>query len=239
MYLSGTKDITLDSTSLQALGDHARYSATKPAKLGAQISHDMCRLLDIIIALSLLIFIAPLMLAISLMIRAQDGGPALFRQSRIGEGGRSFKCLKFRTMVIDAEVRLNALLARDPEARKEWEADHKLRKDPRITALGAFLRKSSLDELPQLFNVLKGEMSLVGPRPIVAAEVTRYGRWFAYYCAVKPGVTGLWQVNGRNDVSYRRRVALDVLYAKTIGVRRYVQIMAATVPAVLMRSGSY
>ena len=239
MYLSGTKDITLDSTSLQALGDHVRYSATRPAKLGAQISLDLCRLLDVIIALSVLIFIAPLMLAISLMIRAQDGGPALFRQSRIGEGGKTFKCLKFRTMVIDAEVRLNALLARDPEARKEWEADHKLRKDPRITALGAFLRKSSLDELPQLFNVLKGEMSLVGPRPIVAAEVARYGRWFAYYCAVKPGVTGLWQVNGRNDVSYRRRVALDVLYAKTIGVRRYVQIMAATVPAVLMRSGSY
>jgi len=239
VYLSGTKDITLDSTGLQALEEHVRYSGARPAKLGARVSLDLCRLLDITIALVVLIFIAPLMLAISLMIRAQDGGPALFRQSRIGEGGRTFKCLKFRTMVIDAEARLNALLARDPEARKEWEADHKLRKDPRITALGAFLRKSSLDELPQLFNVLKGEMSLVGPRPIVAAEVERYGRWFAYYCAVKPGVTGLWQVNGRNDVSYRRRVALDVLYARTIGVRRYVQIMAATVPAVLMRSGSY
>lgn len=239
MYLSGTKDITLDSTGLQALGDNVRSCADRPRRLGSQLSLDMCRFLDVIIALTVLIFIAPLMLAISLMIRAQDGGPALFRQSRIGEGGQTFKCLKFRTMVIDAEARLYALLARDPEARREWEADHKLRKDPRITALGAFLRKSSLDELPQLFNVLKGEMSLVGPRPIVAAEVSRYGRWFAYYCAVKPGVTGLWQVNGRNDVSYRRRVALDVLYARTIGVRRYVQIMAATVPAVLMRSGSY
>ncbi|MDP1875916.1 sugar transferase [Phenylobacterium sp.] len=239
MYLSGTKDITLESTSLQALGEHVQYSAASPAKLGAQLSLDVCRLLDVIIALSVLIFIGPLMLAISLMIRAQDGGPALFSQSRIGEGGKSFKCLKFRTMVIDAEARLGALLARDPEARREWEADHKLRKDPRITALGAFLRKSSLDELPQLFNVLKGEMSLVGPRPIVASEAARYGRWFAYYCAVKPGVTGLWQVNGRNDVSYRRRVALDVLYAKTIGVRRYLQVIAATVPAVLMRSGSY
>ena len=239
MYLSGTKDITLESAALQGLGEDVRYSAVAPAKLGAQLSLDLCRLLDILIALSVLIFIAPLMLTIALMIRAQDGGPALFRQDRIGEGGKTFKCLKFRTMVIDAEARLNALLARDPEARKEWDADHKLRKDPRITMLGAFLRKSSLDELPQLFNVLKGEMSLVGPRPIVAAEVPRYGRWFSYYCAVKPGVTGLWQVNGRNDVSYRRRVALDVLYAKTIGVRRYVQIMVATVPAVLMRSGSY
>ncbi|MDO8408736.1 MAG: sugar transferase [Phenylobacterium sp.] len=199
----------------------------------------MCRFLDVIIALAVLIFIAPLMLVIAGLIKLQDGGPALFRQSRIGQGGEAFNCLKFRTMVTDAEVRLNALLARDPEARREWELDHKLRKDPRITALGAFLRKSSLDELPQLFNVLKGEMSLVGPRPIVVAEIPRYGRWFAHYCAVKPGVTGLWQVNGRNDVSYRRRVALDVLYARTVGVRRYVQIMAATVPAVLLRSGSY
>ncbi len=114
MYLSGTKDITLDSTSLQALGENVRYSATKPAKLGAQLSLDLCRLFDIIIALSVLIFIAPLMLAVAMMIRAQDGGPALFRQCRIGEGGKTFKCLKFRTMVIDAEVRLNALLARDP-----------------------------------------------------------------------------------------------------------------------------
>ena len=239
MFLSGTKDIALESTALPGLGEYVRYSATKPRKFADQLSLDLCRFLDILIVLSVLIFIAPLMLAIAMMIRAQDGGPALFRQSRIGQGGNTFKCLKFRTMVIDAEARLNALLARDPDARKEWEADHKLRKDPRITAFGAFLRKSSLDELPQLFNVLKGEMSLVGPRPIVAAEVPRYGRWFAYYCAVKPGVTGLWQVNGRNDVSYRRRVALDVLYAKTVGVRRYVQIMAATVPAVLMRSGSY
>ncbi|MEH6676979.1 sugar transferase [Phenylobacterium sp.] len=208
-------------------------------KGGHKLSLDMCRLLDIVIALAVLLFIAPLMLVIAGLIKLQDGGPALFRQSRIGQGGEAFKCLKFRTMVTDAEVRLNALLARDPEARREWELDHKLRKDPRITALGAFLRKSSLDELPQLFNVLKGEMSLVGPRPIVTAEIPRYGRWFAHYCAVRPGVTGLWQVNGRNDVSYRRRVALDVLYARTVGVRRYVQIMAATVPAVLLRSGSY
>jgi exopolysaccharide production protein ExoY len=205
----------------------------------SQLSLDLCRFFDLAIALAILVFIAPLMLLIAAMIKAQDGGPALFRQSRIGQGGETFKCLKFRTMVTDAEARLNALLARDPDARREWELDHKLRKDPRITALGAFLRKSSLDELPQLFNVLKGEMSLVGPRPIVTAEIPRYGRWFAHYCAVRPGVTGLWQVNGRNDVSYRRRVALDVLYARTVGVRRYVQIMAATVPAVLLRSGSY
>lgn len=202
-------------------------------------SFDLCRLFDLLIALPLLLFIAPVLIAIGWLIWVQDGGPPIFRQSRLGKDGRSFKCWKFRTMVTDAEQRLQALLARDPVARAEWEADHKLRKDPRITALGAFLRKSSLDELPQLWNVVKGEMSLVGPRPIVAAEVVRYGRWFAHYCSVRPGVTGLWQVNGRNDVSYRRRVALDVLYAKTATPTRYIQIMAATVPAVLLRSGSY
>lgn len=239
MYLSGTKDITLDSTALGGLAGETRYFHRERIKIGKKASLDLCRVLDIVIALAVLIFVAPLMIVIAGLIKLQDGGPALFGHARIGQGGRTFKCLKFRSMVVDAEARLNALLARDPEARREWEADHKLRKDPRITALGAFLRKSSLDELPQLFNVLKGEMSLVGPRPIVTSEIVRYGRWFPYYCSVKPGVTGLWQVNGRNDVSYRRRVALDVLFARTNGVRRYLKIMAATVPAVLLRSGSY
>lgn len=239
MYLSGTKDITLESTALGGLAGETRHFHRGRMRGGKKLSLDLCRVLDVMIALAVLIFVAPLMLVIAGLIKMQDGGPALFGHSRIGQGGRSFKCLKFRSMVVDAEARLNALLARDPEARREWEADHKLRKDPRITALGAFLRKSSLDELPQLFNVLKGEMSLVGPRPIVTAEIVRYGRWFPYYCSVKPGVTGLWQVNGRNDVSYRRRVALDVLFARTNGVRRYVQIMSATIPAVLLRSGSY
>ena len=239
MYLSGTKDITLKCTGLSDLYALTGHNPVQPIKAGAKVSLDLCRALDIIIALTVLVFISPLMLTLALLIRAQDGGPTLFRQTRVGKDGKTFECLKFRSMVIDAEARLNALLERDPEARAQWDSDQKLRVDPRITALGAFLRKSSLDELPQLLNVLRGEMSLVGPRPIVVSEVPRYGRWFAYYCAVKPGITGLWQVNGRNDVSYRRRVALDVLYARTIGVRRYVQILAATVPAVLMRSGSY
>lgn len=239
MYLSGTKDITLKCTGLPDLHTVTGYSPAKPITAGAEVSRDLCRALDVVIALMVLVFIAPLMVAIALLIRAQDGGPVLFRQTRVGKDGKSFECLKFRSMVIDAEARLNALLERDPEARRQWETAQKLRVDPRITGLGAFLRRSSLDELPQLLNVLRGEMSLVGPRPIVVSEVPRYGRWFDYYCAVKPGITGLWQVNGRNDVSYRRRVALDVLYARTIGVRRYVQILAATIPAVLMRSGSY
>src|SRR5205085_5042530 len=121
----------------------------------------------------------------------------------------------------------------------EWEKDHKLRNDPRVTKLGAFLRKSSLDELPQLFNVLRGEMSLVGPRPIVDAEAAKYGRRFRHYCAVKPGITGLWQVSGRNDTSYRTRVAMDCIYAQRRNALLDAKVLAATVPAVLIARGSY
>jgi lipopolysaccharide/colanic/teichoic acid biosynthesis glycosyltransferase len=142
-------------------------------------------------------------------------------------------------MVVDAEARLAALLARSPEARREWEADQKLRDDPRVTLLGRILRVSSIDELPQLFNVLRGEMSLVGPRPIVTGEVARYGRRFTQYCSVRPGITGLWQISGRNDVSYRRRVAMDTVFANTLSLSLYLKILFATVPAVLKREGSY
>jgi lipopolysaccharide/colanic/teichoic acid biosynthesis glycosyltransferase len=195
--------------------------------------------MNALIAIIALIFLAPVMLAVAVAVFMQDGGPPVFAHRRIGRGGRYFYCLKFRSMAIDAERRLNDLLASDPQARAEWDKDHKLRNDPRVTRLGAFLRKSSLDELPQLFNVLKGEMSLVGPRPIVDAEVAKYGRRFASYCAVKPGITGLWQVSGRNDVSYRTRVALDCIYARSYSPRLYLWIVIVTIPAVLSRNGSY
>ncbi|MET0337833.1 MAG: sugar transferase, partial [Caulobacter sp.] len=174
----------------------------------------LLRFLDVAVAVLLLAALLPLMLVVAAIIRLHDSGPAMFSQQRVGCGGRTFQCLKFRTMVIDAEERLCAYLAADPEARSQWEADQKLRNDPRITSLGRLLRKSSFDELPQLFNVLRGQMSMVGPRPIVHSEITRYGRWYLRYCAVQPGITGLWQVSGRNDTSYRRRVACDVLYAR-------------------------
>jgi lipopolysaccharide/colanic/teichoic acid biosynthesis glycosyltransferase len=190
-------------------------------------------------AIIALLFLAPVMLAVALAVFMQDGGPMVFAHRRIGKGGRYFHCLKFRSMAVDAEQRLADLLASDPEARAEWEKDHKLRNDPRVTRLGAFLRKTSLDELPQLFNVLKGEMSLVGPRPIVDAEVVKYGPRFASYCAVKPGITGLWQISGRNDTTYRTRVALDAVYARRRNVLMDSYIIAATVPAVLLRKGSY
>lgn len=197
------------------------------------------RIIDIIGALAMIVAFLPLMILIALCIFISNPGPVLFRQHRLGRGGEFFPCFKFRTMATDAEQRLADLLANDPLARQEWERDHKLRNDPRVVGIGNFLRKSSLDELPQLFNVLLGHMSLVGPRPIVEAEINRYGRYFAHYCAVRPGITGLWQISGRNDVSYRRRVAFDVIYARNGRVGDNLRILFLTVPSVLAARGSY
>ena len=176
---------------------------------------------------------------ISAAIYCFDPGPILFKQKRVGFGGARFSCYKFRSMCVDAEARLEDLLARDPNARAEWASDQKLKCDPRITRIGYFLRKSSLDELPQLFNVLLGEMSLVGPRPIVETEAPRYGRYIAHYCSVRPGITGLWQVSGRNDVHYRRRVAMDVIYSRSRSLPMNVRILVMTVPSVLLSRGTY
>jgi exopolysaccharide production protein ExoY len=197
------------------------------------------RVIDVILSAAAIVFMAPAFLVIAAMIWLDDRGPVFFNHERIGLGGRTFKCLKFRSMSVDAEARLENLLATNPLARAEWEREHKLRDDPRITPIGAFLRKSSLDELPQFFNILRGDMSLVGPRPIVDAEVARYGKHFRHYCAVRPGLTGLWQVSGRNDVSYRDRVVMDVAYVRSKCVTLDLEILFKTVPAVLLRRGSY
>ena len=197
------------------------------------------RAVEILITAMALVFLAPLMVMIALTVRLTDGGPALYRHTRIGRGGQPFDCLKFRTMAVDADQRLNELLEADPAARIEWDRSQKLRFDPRITRVGEFLRASSLDELPQLLNVLRGDMSLVGPRPIVAGEVARYGIHFRHYCAVRPGLTGLWQVSGRSDVSYRERVVMDVAYVRAKCVTLDLKILFATLPAVVMRRGSY
>lgn len=191
------------------------------------------------ISLAIIIFLLPVLVLTALAVSLQDGGPILFGHPRIGRNGRTFKCLKFRSMAVDAQERLKELLDADPLARAEWERDHKLKNDPRITPLGDFLRRSSLDELPQLFNVLRGEMSLIGPRPIVQAEAVRYGRRFVHYCSVRPGISGLWQINGRSDTTYRRRVAIDVVYARKRTVALDAKILFATIPAVLLRKGSY
>lgn len=197
------------------------------------------RAFDLISSLMAVAFLLPVFLVIALLIKLQDGGPVLFKHTRIGLNGREFKCLKFRSMHIRSQELLADLLANSAEARAEWEADHKLRNDPRITAFGRFLRKSSLDELPQLFNVLKGEMSLVGPRPIVAAEVERYGMGIVEYRACKPGITGLWQVSGRNDIDYAARVELDRQYARSWSLAKDLLILFRTLGVVARRNGAY
>ena len=199
---------------------------------------DWFRPVDFTVALLALLALAPLLALVALAIRLNSAGPVLFGHTRIGRGGRPFRCWKFRSMVVDADGHLNVLLARDPLVRAQWQKNHKLRHDPRITVVGNFLRRSSLDELPQLINVLGGSMSLVGPRPIVAGEVVRYGNHFADYCRVRPGITGLWQVNGRSNTSYRQRVAMDVLYVRRRSMRLNGLILAKTLPAVMLQRGS-
>lgn len=194
--------------------------------------------LDMIGAGALLLLLAPVFLVIAALVK-RDGGPAFYAHTRIGQGGRGFGCLKFRSMVIDSQARLEALLASDPAAQAEWNATRKLRNDPRVTAVGRFLRKTSLDELPQLINVLRGEMSLVGPRPVIAAELAEYyGAAAAHYMSVRPGITGLWQVSGRSDTSYAQRVALDVAYASQPSIWTDIKILARTPMVVIARRGA-
>jgi lipopolysaccharide/colanic/teichoic acid biosynthesis glycosyltransferase len=225
------------------LVDHFGFDHELPsgetADAEARLYGPVRRAMDIVVAGMTILFILPLLVMICMLVWLQDGGAPIYAQERVGRGGRVFRCYKFRSMVVDSRARLERLLTESPEAREEWERDHKLRRDPRITPIGGFLRKSSLDELPQLFNVLGGSMSLVGPRPIVAAEVARYGRRIIHYYAVRPGITGLWQISGRNDVSYRRRVALDCAYVKHRSLMLDLRILTATVPIVLLRRGSY
>lgn len=195
------------------------------------------RMLDVILASGGLLVFGPAMFFTALLVW-HGGGPAFFRQERIGINGRRFRCLKFRTMVVDAQERLAEHLANDEEAAREWRETHKLRSDPRVTRIGRFLRKSSIDELPQLFNVLRGEMSIVGPRPIVQAEVEKYGEHFAAYASVPPGITGLWQICGRSDTAYAERVRLDVIYVENWSLLGDVMIIFRTIPAVLRARGA-
>ena len=204
--------------------------ATRPA---------LKRALDVVGAALLLLLALPAFLTIALLVR-QDGGPAFFSHTRIGRGGHRFGCLKFRTMVPDAEQRLAGLWLSDPALRAEWEATRKLRHDPRITRIGRVLRATSLDEVPQLLNVLRGEMSLVGPRPVTAAELgTQYGHAALHYMCVRPGLTGAWQVSGRSEASYARRVALDIDYVRFPSLRTDLAILLRTPLVVLRRRGAY
>ena len=196
------------------------------------------RIFDIAGSLTIIIVLSPVLLYISRKVK-KDGGPAIYGHERIGKGGKPFKCLKFRSMVINSKEVLEELLNNDVAARVEWDSTFKLKNDPRITKIGGFLRRTSLDELPQLFNVLKGEMSLVGPRPIITAELARYNDEVDYYLLSKPGMTGLWQVSGRSDVDYDTRVYLDAWYVKNWSMWNDIAILFKTISVVLKKDGAY
>lgn len=194
--------------------------------------------LDSLAATFALILLSPVLAIVGLAIWLTDGRPFVYAHRRVGLHGREFDCLKFRTMASDGDRILAEHLRANPQAALEWEATRKLADDPRVTPLGRFLRAASLDELPQLVNVLRGEMVVVGPRPIVRAEAKKYGRHFGAYCSVRPGLTGLWQVSGRSDLSYAERVALDVRFVRERSAKLYAYILWRTIPAVLGRVGS-
>jgi len=196
------------------------------------------RLFDVVIGCFALIPVLFLFPFIFVAIKL-DGGPLFYKQPRVGKDGKLFDCFKFRTMVENADALLELYLMRHPEARAEWVATQKLKNDPRRTKVGKILRHYSLDELPQLINVLRGDMSVVGPRPIVSAEVHRYAGDIVHYYSVRPGLTGLWQVSGRNDVSYNERVRMDSFYVRNWSLGNDLEIIFRTFFVLLNRSGAY
>lgn len=196
------------------------------------------RVFDVAAALVLMLLLSPLLVMVALLVM-RDGGPCLYGHTRVGVDGRKFRCLKFRSMVRNADAVLKDLLASDAQARAEWAADFKLKHDVRVTRLGHFIRKTSIDELPQLWNVVRGDMSLVGPRPVVEKELERYGDSVSYYLGVLPGITGLWQVSGRNDTDYDTRVALDVAYVRNWTFGGDIVILFKTIGVVLRGRGAY
>lgn len=197
------------------------------------------RLIDIAIALSGIALLAPLLIICFVATVLTSPGPALFRHKRVGFKGKYFGCLKFRTMVTDAPERLRQLLESDPIAASEWATHRKLRYDPRVTIIGDILRKSSLDELPQLFNVLRGDMSIVGPRPVTEEELVRYSNSVGAYLACRPGITGLWQVSGRSTTTYNKRVACDTFYARNWSMALDAKILIVTLPSLLLSDSAY
>jgi exopolysaccharide production protein ExoY len=213
-------------------------ASSQPSKTKSPKGGVAKRVFDVTAASMMLFLALPAMFFIAVIMFSTDRGPIFFGHERIGLNGRRFRCLKFRSMVVDSQQALARHLETFPQARAEWEATQKLREDPRITPIGQFLRVTSLDELPQLINVIRGDMSLVGPRPIVQDEVVRYANEIAAYAATRPGITGLWQVSGRSDVDYDQRVQLDSQYVREWSFGGDLIILIKTVKVVLSRTGS-
>jgi exopolysaccharide production protein ExoY len=197
------------------------------------------RIFDLVVASFLTVLSLPLFMCIAAILKLTDRGPLLYKHIRVGCSGSQFSCLKFRTMIVDAEHLLHDILDADPLARAEWHRCQKLAEDPRITPVGRRLRRASLDELPQLINVIRGEMSLVGPRPITESEISRYGNRFSLYVSARPGLTGLWQISGRSDCDFESRVKLDAKYVASWRFSSDLLILLQTVGAVFKRRGSY
>ena len=228
----GTDEEVIETSFLSTEQVHVRRVSS--ARQGRVLK----RGLDVLLASGLLLFLAPLLLAIGCLI-SWNGGPVLYGSRRIGQSGKEFQCLKFRTMRPDAERVLREWLAADPTLREEWETNFKLEKDPRITRLGRVLRTSSIDEMPQLINVIKGEMSLVGPRPLLLDEISIYpAHSLDLYTSVKPGITGMWQVNGRDDVAHEKRIEFNDWYIRNCSLWVDVQILMRTIVVVIGRRGA-
>jgi exopolysaccharide production protein ExoY len=220
------------NTRLHPAGERVAYQSAAVGGYGK-------RCFDMAAAISSILLWLPLLLLIAIAVKLADGGPIFYRHRRVGQNGKAFDCIKFRTMIPDSDASLCRLLASDRNAVLEWTENHKLKRDPRITPLGAVLRKTSLDELPQLFNIVKGDMSLVGPRPIVLDEVEKYGECILYYMRARPGLTGAWQVSGRNDVDYGKRIRLDTDYVSNWSFWRDLTIIVSTFRVVLTSRGCY
>ena len=235
-------EFALASAALHSVEPRARTEPVQrfavPVTSRTSLNAAVKRLLDLVGALALALVFSPLMVGIVISLR-RAGGTVIYKHRRVGRDGKMFECLKFRTMVPNADQVLHDLLERNPELMAEWVRGHKLRNDPRVTRLGRFLRRTSLDELPQIWNVVCGEMSLVGPRPVIREELLRYGRNVGTYLAAKPGITGLWQVTGRNNTDYRRRVVLDTYYVRNQNLLLDLYILVKTTGVVLGGSGAY
>lgn len=232
------RGMPLDSTDMSFIFSHEVMIFRVQQNLAKWSSRILKRIFDLAGSITIIIALSPILLYISRKVK-KDGGPAIYGHERIGKDGKPFKCLKFRSMVINSKEVLENLLANDAAAKQEWDATFKLKNDPRITKIGGLLRRTSLDELLQLFNVLKGEMSLVGPRPIITAELERYNDEVDYYLLSKPGMTGLWQVSGRSDVDYETRVYLDAWYVKNWSMWNDIAILFKTISVVLKKDGAY
>ncbi len=231
-----SQELSSDTAELRSIApSRAFVSAAEPDVVTVTVK----RCMDIIGASLLLVVLSPVLLILSLLIRGGSSEPVLFAQPRVGRHGRPFKCYKFRTMIVGADQVLQDLLNADDRLRTEWEISQKLRRDPRVTRIGNILRRSSLDELPQLFNVLIGDMSLVGPRPVLPEQVIYYGRSARWYYAMRPGMTGLWQVMARGNKDFRRRVALDCFYVRHVSLRMDFVILLKTIGVVVSGRGAY